>query len=809
MYHASNIALETLDEVSSNYLTLSTIPTYYPGNLIHFFAGFLEPDNQPENHYFLLLNLNTIDEREVTVGVLDNNYGYVNTRFRNVEPEFNFDTTFTNNYSEQITITAGEGYLYQVAPVIKYGGRLIYPEIAGEGNILYGEITIENGATLSIAGTYYAYADIIVKDGGKIVNYENGKIEFVNGASLIIEGSAFVYGFENDTLILDFKSPNSQKENGIVIKENGTLNISFSKVKNALYGINAKLNSNSFIAEKVAFENCGDASIFIVGRNYSGFGSPTQIKYCTITNSPHGISVSNLSDIIIQENIITNTKLGIFLSNVSTPMVIGNTITAATPVLPGIMMESCNGFVRSNLISGHTEGIHYGNSSPATGGNVIWGNLYNGIYIGTGSYPVMRAQLAGSPPNWYAISGYNQIKNNGGWNVPGPVNNDGSEIFFQDANAYLSGGCNEITDQREPQALDSPPLVNTQLLMNGTGEDEIVVYAEENFWDEHPLYSLEERFGNLTVYYEPYLEEPCPTPQSGGEELLLYSSSGDVVDVIYAMDRTVGELSNTELLYAEAEVKFISADYNSAGTIYNQITASNEPISVKLKAYQRLYEIGRLTSQPAAYFSNLYGVFTSAGQNTENKLHKKILNQLGSLSLIGKQEIPAAIGEFDLVIQQNPNTTEAVYAEIDAITASLLLDGSDSTLMKGAAGKYLVKGGQGYFDKLNNLLINNFGSGKEKTTDVVIPKDFTLYQNYPNPFNPATTIRYDLPKQSIVELTIFDILGRKVKTIINNESKQAGRYEVSFNASSLPSGVYFYRITAGDYVSTKKMLLVK
>lgn len=793
------------EAVTYDYLTIGLEASAEDMN---WHAGFLKESSHPDNNYFLLVNLLTSTQKTIRVKVTEPVPGYENYSFRNVEKGY-LDTTFKGQILATLAHPAGEGYLYQVSPVVLYGGRMIYNEIVGDGMKLYDEMTIENGATLSISGTYHAYADIIVKNGGKIVNYANGKIEFLNGAKLIVEGNAFVYGFENDTLVLDFKLPDSQKENGIVIKENGSLNISYCKVLNALYGINAKLNFQNIKAEKVAFENCGNASIYIIGQEDIGYVVLPEIKYCNITNSPYGISALNLSEIIIQNNRIKNTSAGIFLSNISNPYIIGNTITAAAPVLPGIIMESCNGFVRSNLINGHTEGIYLGNSSPSIGGNTIWNNLYNGIYIGPGSYPYMRAQLAGTPPLWYAISGYNQIKNNGGWNVPGPINNDGSEIYFQgNANAYLSGGCNEITDQREPEALNSPPLVNTRLLMNGSSENEIVVYAEENFWDEHPLYALEERFGNLIVYYEPYLEEPCPTPQSSDQKLLLYSSRGEVVDVINPLDRTVGQLSETELLYAEAEAKFISADYNSAGAVYNQIIASNQPISVKLKAYQRLYEIGKLTSQTETYFDNLYDILISERQNTDNKLYKKILNQLGSLSLIGKREIPAAIEEFDLVIQQNPNTTEAVYAEIDAITASLLMNDSDSTLMKGAVGKYFVKGGQSYFEKLNNLLINNFSSDKEKITNGNIPEDFSLYQNYPNPFNPVTKIKYAIPIDGFVSLSVYNLLGEKVADLVSNYQK-AGFYEISFDASNLASGLYIYHLKTENYSKAMKMILLK
>ncbi|MGA2668371.1 MAG: T9SS type A sorting domain-containing protein [Ignavibacteria bacterium] len=89
-----------------------------------------------------------------------------------------------------------------------------------------------------------------------------------------------------------------------------------------------------------------------------------------------------------------------------------------------------------------------------------------------------------------------------------------------------------------------------------------------------------------------------------------------------------------------------------------------------------------------------------------------------------------------------------------------------------------------------------------------IPKDFALYQNYPNPFNPTTVITFDLPRQTNVTIKVYDISGKEVKTIMN-ENKTAGSYNVTFNASSLSSGVYFYRINAGDYSKTMKMALIK
>jgi hypothetical protein len=90
----------------------------------------------------------------------------------------------------------------------------------------------------------------------------------------------------------------------------------------------------------------------------------------------------------------------------------------------------------------------------------------------------------------------------------------------------------------------------------------------------------------------------------------------------------------------------------------------------------------------------------------------------------------------------------------------------------------------------------------------IVPNQFALYQNYPNPFNPITKIRYILPKESQVVIKIYDVLGSEVTTLLN-EKKEPGVYEVELNAQSLASGAYIYRIVAGQFVETKKLVLMK
>jgi hypothetical protein len=90
----------------------------------------------------------------------------------------------------------------------------------------------------------------------------------------------------------------------------------------------------------------------------------------------------------------------------------------------------------------------------------------------------------------------------------------------------------------------------------------------------------------------------------------------------------------------------------------------------------------------------------------------------------------------------------------------------------------------------------------------IVPTSHVLSQNYPNPFNPSTTIKYQIPELSFATLKVYDVLGNEISTLFNAE-KPAGSYEVELNASNLPSGIYFYRLQAGDFVETKKMVLMK
>ena len=120
-----------------------------------------------------------------------------------------------------------------------------------------------------------------------------------------------------------------------------------------------------------------------------------------------------------------------------------------------------------------------------------------------------------------------------------------------------------------------------------------------------------------------------------------------------------------------------------------------------------------------------------------------------------------------------------------------------------SAGNYYYLG-RGYnFTLSYKMIVTGVESESEN-----VPGTYTLFQNYPNPFNPCTKINWQMAARNQVTLKVYDVLGNEIATIVNEE-KEAGYHSINFNASELPSGVYFYQLKAGSFIETKKMLLLR
>lgn len=160
--------------------------------------------------------------------------------------------------------------------------------------------------------------------------------------------------------------------------------------------------------------------------------------------------------------------------------------------------------------------------------------------------------------------------------------------------------------------------------------------------------------------------------------------------------------------------------------------------------------------------------------------------------------------EIERAIIPNTQQNEIAWQSIGFVRGN----GTSNTNIDYSFTDYNLLNGY-YLYRLKQIDFNgNSNYSKTVEVDLMNPADFTLEQNYPNPFNPTTTISFQIPNEELVTVKVYDVLGKEVKTILS-EIKKTGVYEVTFNGNELSSGLYVYRLTAGNFISQKKMLMLK
>ncbi|MCU0406306.1 MAG: T9SS type A sorting domain-containing protein [Ignavibacteriaceae bacterium] len=164
-----------------------------------------------------------------------------------------------------------------------------------------------------------------------------------------------------------------------------------------------------------------------------------------------------------------------------------------------------------------------------------------------------------------------------------------------------------------------------------------------------------------------------------------------------------------------------------------------------------------------------------------------------------------------LIMDQNNNIYLAAGTLTEMAVCKVNNDGTSAwtVTMPGSYGNDIVLGNDNnvYVVGGNTAKINQ-GAVTSLNDDEATPDVFILEQNYPNPFNPATTISFSIPSSAFTSLKIYDVLGNEVKSLLN-DNLIAGYHVVDFKAEGLRSGVYFYKLESGNYVETKKMILLK
>jgi len=217
--------------------------------------------------------------------------------------------------------------------------------------------------------------------------------------------------------------------------------------------------------------------------------------------------------------------------------------------------------------------------------------------------------------------------------------------------------------------------------------------------------------------------------------------------------------------------------------------------------------LNKVTAQVAEYFKENWGRITI----TDNAGKSYILYAVTGEVNLNQYELPPAppADMFDIRYGSG-KIAEDINSSIQAIQMTgiqhpikVKVENMDIRLQDETGKEINVNIMSG-----DEITISNTQINKLLVTSDLIPDKYALDQNYPNPFNPSTTIKFAVPKESNVNLSIYNVLGEMVKILVNEEMKP-GYYDYKFNTSNLATGVYLYRISAGDFVETKKMVLIK
>ena len=346
----------------SNYLTLQKSDQSSKGS---FHCGvFYDSLDITNNKYYLLLNELTLSGQSTNIGVTVNrpNQNYINWRWKNIEG--GFDETITGQTTRYFDIPLGQGYLYQLAPVVKYGGTIKSSETITGTNELKAAMTIASGATLNVNGTYNIYGNITVNSGGAIVLAQGAKLNFLNGSSLIVNGILASNGITTNKVTFDFISKSYTAQNGIKVNSGASLYVSNSIIKHGWYGIYCNNTYTSSIISNWEIDSC-NTGIYFNGTNIG-------ISNNYIHDNWMGIALYNSSPTLTQNKLTGNTNYAVSSSGATSIPKFGSSGTQGKNKITGNSVGVCAFSSSLPML---------GNNSPLNGGyNTFGENTSYNVY---------------------------------------------------------------------------------------------------------------------------------------------------------------------------------------------------------------------------------------------------------------------------------------------------------------------------------------------------------------------------------------------------------------------------------------------
>jgi len=642
-----------------------------------------------------------------------------------------------------------------------------------DGMVLYGDpampVSLLNHRSGNITGVVSWVGSNIIDDdltigSGAILTIKPGTGIFVsNQKQLIVEdgGLLVIEGTEDFPVVLGgaASSPNNAFWDGILIQDGGGITINNAKITDADKGIYIYDNSvaDNIVIENVEFSNCYTAC-------YVREKDDVQISNCTFSNNQYGFLGYN-SDTELNSNVFLNGTVGI-RTLYSSPTLINNAVQNNSNI--GIYFYGSgtphlfNNTIQSNGSYGvymyNNADVHFGYAiSGEPGYNEIINNTSNGIYASYYCDPF----LGTTDPYNQAVAGYNSVHDNGTYNLR-TYNYSTAEAEWNwwDGETTWSAALYSSFDTSPTLGSEPSPNLGSTLAKGATFDG----------------------FANCPGY-------DFFNPDTSSECALWYWTHDLRITEQLPVALWAWELYVTKFPWAENAPKALVKIANFTpeegrqeliGYLTGVMETSAYSDILRVKALELLTGINIKTGEFADAYTCALALLEQSLCEDQEKIALFSLIDLSQIEGLGKSSL--AVGYLERLKTSYPND------ELTLMAAELMGEDVDWSQMRS-------------------------GTLEDEEEVLALPTKFELYQAYPNPFNPITTIRYDLPKAVPVRLTIYDITGREVTTLVRRD-QVAGVYEVQWNgmdsdSNSLPSGLYLYRLHAGEFTANAKMLLLK
>ncbi len=665
-----------------------------------------------------------------------------------------------------------------------------------DGVIINNDIIITTNSTLKIPySTTLKFASgkkIIVQSGGQIDVPSGQAVTFTSqsGEWGGIEFQGTGYGTLSNCTFNNTTTPITVTGNGSVTYQD--INITGCTFNNSgpiQIDSRPKVNVQYCTWNYTSASTSPVIGVFAVNSNETNV-SFNNISYLAGASFTSGIWITYGEDLVLHQNTITNSSNGIYVGN-SSPFVSGNTITNSSFEYAMVGMSIINCYsptVKNNMVTNYQFGLWLENSSPIMYSNVIVSENTVGM---ANTNSAMDAEFNSnailSPAGLGGGVGLEEAGNN-----KLRSNQLGEGIHVNYSLPVLDYGNNTI--------------YGMNYYIEGTTGSSGYWYARCNNWVDNPV-DPNKFVTDVQVVYDcpgggggENDEEPIPPP-----EPYIINYGHGVYDTIRFINRNMS-LTQDKILFSEGSKLIYDGSYTQAISKFQQVIQNYQDSSTSVNAMKKIIFCYDKMNADTSQYNGLRNYYLALAQNNPtDSAFVKVATELAAKCMVRNNVIYPSITEYENIITNSSDSLQILNSELNVIQLYMIAPLGENTVF---AGKYesLRPGskmdgvrmiGSKIFPKINKLETH------------AIPKEFKLYQNYPNPFNPITKIKFELPNDVNVTIKIYDLLGREVASIVRNEFRKAGRYEVEWNAGNFASGVYFYTIDAGKFRDSKKMVLIK